>query len=80
MEDALDSAPDSDADDLSALIGSRIAQRRAALGLSLDEVAARPGVSRAMVSRIVPVIVTSPNRLSTSCRAKKGSRNMPEAF
>jgi transcriptional regulator with XRE-family HTH domain len=37
---------------LSRLIGCRVGERRAALGLSLDEVAARTGVSRAMVSRI----------------------------
>jgi transcriptional regulator with XRE-family HTH domain len=37
---------------LPALIGSRVAARRAALALSLDEVAERTGVSRAMVSRI----------------------------
>jgi transcriptional regulator with XRE-family HTH domain len=39
-------------DALSLLIGQRVARRRAALGLSLDEIAARTGVSRAMVSRI----------------------------
>ncbi len=33
-------------------IGRRIAERRAALKLALDEVAARTGVSRAMISRI----------------------------
>lgn len=37
---------------LPILIGQRVAQRRAALGLSLDEIAARTGVSRAMASRI----------------------------
>jgi transcriptional regulator with XRE-family HTH domain len=37
---------------LSAMIGSRIAQRRASLGLSLEEIAARTGVSRAMISRV----------------------------
>jgi transcriptional regulator with XRE-family HTH domain len=39
-------------DDLSRLIGARIAQRRAVLKLSLEEIATRTGVSRAMVSRI----------------------------
>lgn len=37
---------------LSQLIGSRIATGRAALGLSLEQLAARTGVSRAMISRI----------------------------
>ncbi|GIL40118.1 helix-turn-helix domain-containing protein [Roseiterribacter gracilis] len=37
---------------LSDLIGNRVAERRAALKLSLDDIAARTGVSRAMVSRI----------------------------
>lgn len=41
-----------DARDLSLLVGRRVADRRAALGLSLDEVATRTGVSRAMISRI----------------------------
>lgn len=39
-------------DSLPHLIGSRIAGRRSVLGFSLDEVAERAGVSRAMVSRI----------------------------
>jgi transcriptional regulator with XRE-family HTH domain len=39
-------------DTLPLLIGQRIAQRRAALGLALEELAARTGVSRAMISRI----------------------------
>jgi transcriptional regulator with XRE-family HTH domain len=39
-------------DDLPLLIGQRVAKRRAALKLSLEEIAARTGVSRAMVSRI----------------------------
>lgn len=39
-------------DNLPTLIGKRIADRRAALQLSLEEIAARSGVSRAMVSRI----------------------------
>jgi transcriptional regulator with XRE-family HTH domain len=39
-------------DTLSALIAGRISQRRAALGLSLEELAGRTGVSRAMISRI----------------------------
>ncbi len=34
------------------LVGSRVAERRAALKLSLDDLAARTGVSRAMISRI----------------------------
>ena len=38
--------------DLSRLIGRRIADRRDILGLSLEEMAARSGVSRAMISRI----------------------------
>src|SRR3954469_2268426 len=38
--------------DLLRLIGGRVGAQRAALGLSLEEVAARTGVSRAMVSRI----------------------------
>lgn len=37
---------------LALLIGRRVAQRRAALGLSLEEIAARTTVSRAMISRI----------------------------
>jgi transcriptional regulator with XRE-family HTH domain len=37
---------------LSLLIGQRVARRRAALGLSLEEIATRTGVSRAMISRI----------------------------
>jgi transcriptional regulator with XRE-family HTH domain len=37
---------------LPQLIGQRVAQRRAALRLPLDEIAARTGVSRAMISRI----------------------------
>jgi transcriptional regulator with XRE-family HTH domain len=37
---------------LPALIGLRVAERRGALGLSLEEIATRSGVSRAMVSRI----------------------------
>jgi transcriptional regulator with XRE-family HTH domain len=40
------------ADDLSDLIGRRVGERRAALNLPLDELAARAGVSRAMISRI----------------------------
>jgi transcriptional regulator with XRE-family HTH domain len=40
------------ADALPGLIGRRVAQRRAALGLALAEIAARTGVSRAMISRI----------------------------
>ncbi|HZP21029.1 MAG TPA: helix-turn-helix transcriptional regulator, partial [Bauldia sp.] len=44
MEDAPDGLP--------LAIGRRVAARRAALGLSLDEVAARSAISRAMVSRI----------------------------
>src|SRR5688572_15704998 len=39
-------------DSLSSLIATRISARRAALGLSLDELAARSDVSRAMISRI----------------------------
>lgn len=38
--------------DLPQLIGRRVAERRAVLKLSLDEIAIRSGVSRAMVSRI----------------------------
>ena len=38
--------------DLPLLIGRRVAERRAALKLSLDEIAVRTGVSRAMISRI----------------------------
>src|SRR5260370_28342003 len=38
--------------DLPLLIGRRVAQRRAALKLPLEEIATRTGVSRAMVSRI----------------------------
>ena len=37
---------------LPLLIGRRVAQRRAALELSLEEIASRTGVSRAMISRI----------------------------
>jgi transcriptional regulator with XRE-family HTH domain len=37
---------------LSLLIGQRVARRRAVLGLSLEQIAARTGVSRAMISRI----------------------------
>jgi len=37
---------------LSTLVGTRIAQRRGTLGLRLDELAGRTGVSRAMISRI----------------------------
>jgi len=37
---------------LPLLIGRRVARRRAAIGLPLEEVAARTGVSRAMISRI----------------------------
>jgi transcriptional regulator with XRE-family HTH domain len=37
---------------LLALIGSRVAERRAALALTLEEVASRTGVSRAMISRV----------------------------
>lgn len=37
---------------LPLLIGRRVAERRAALGLALDEVGVRAGVSRAMISRI----------------------------
>jgi len=37
---------------LPRLIGQRVAQRRAALRLPLDEIAARTGVSRAMISRV----------------------------
>lgn len=37
---------------LSRLVGKRIADRRAALQLSLDEMATRSGVSRAMISKI----------------------------
>src|SRR5262245_52265153 len=36
---------------LSLLVGRRVAERRAALKLPLDEIAARAGVSRAMISR-----------------------------
>ena len=38
--------------DLQTLIGGRLAQRRGTLGLKLDELAARTGVSRAMISRV----------------------------
>ena len=38
--------------ELLALIGQRVTQRRASLGLTLDQVAALSDVSRAMVSRI----------------------------
>src|SRR5919106_6297810 len=41
-----------DAESLPLLIGHRVARRRAALGLPLEEIAARTGVSRAMISRI----------------------------
>ncbi|HVJ34447.1 MAG TPA: XRE family transcriptional regulator [Terriglobia bacterium] len=41
-----------DAESLSTLVGKRIAERRAMLQLSLDEMAVRSGVSRAMISRI----------------------------
>lgn len=37
---------------LTELIGRRVAERRAALGISLDVLAAETGVSRAMISRI----------------------------
>jgi transcriptional regulator with XRE-family HTH domain len=37
---------------LPLLIGQRVARRRAALGLPLEEIAVRTGVSRAMISRI----------------------------
>ena len=39
-------------DTLSLLVGKRIAERRATLQLSLDEMATRCGVSRAMISKI----------------------------
>jgi len=39
-------------DDLSGLIGRRITQKRAGLDLTLDQLAERTGVSRAMISRI----------------------------
>lgn len=39
-------------DELSRRIGERVAARRAALNLTLDDIADRAGVSRAMVSRI----------------------------
>lgn len=38
--------------DLSNLVGSRVAERRAALDISLKELEGRTGVSRAMISRI----------------------------
>jgi len=41
-----------DSEDLPFLIGQRVARRRAALRLRLEEIAARTGVSRAMISRI----------------------------
>lgn len=41
-----------DKQDLPRLIGQRVAQRRGGLALSLEDVAARTGVSRAMISRI----------------------------
>ena len=41
-----------DEDALPTLIGRRVAERRAALRLSLEEIAALTGVSRAMISRI----------------------------
>jgi transcriptional regulator with XRE-family HTH domain len=41
-----------DAESLPLLIGQRVARRRATLGLPLEEIAARTGVSRAMISRI----------------------------
>ncbi|MET1029071.1 MAG: helix-turn-helix domain-containing protein [Dongiaceae bacterium] len=41
-----------DENTLSLLVGKRIADRRTILQLSLDEMAARSGVSRAMISRI----------------------------
>jgi len=37
---------------LPLLIGQRVAERRAALRLRLEEIASRTGVSRAMISRI----------------------------
>jgi transcriptional regulator with XRE-family HTH domain len=40
------------ADCLPRLIGQRVAERRATLGLPLEAIAARTGVSRAMISRI----------------------------
>lgn len=39
-------------DELPLMVGRRVAERRAALSLSLQEIAERTGVSRAMVSRI----------------------------
>jgi transcriptional regulator with XRE-family HTH domain len=39
-------------DTLPLLVGQRVARRRAALRLPLEEIAARTGVSRAMISRI----------------------------
>ncbi len=39
-------------DDFSALIGRRVTEKRSALGLTLDALAERTGVSRAMISRI----------------------------
>ena len=39
-------------DDLLSLVGRRVARQRATLGLTLEEVAARTGVNRAMISRI----------------------------
>lgn len=38
--------------DLSKRIGARIAERRSARGLTLEDVASRTGVSRAMISRV----------------------------
>ena len=38
--------------DLLGLIGARVAERRTTLKLTLDEIAGRTGVSRAMISRI----------------------------
>ncbi|HEY9012161.1 MAG TPA: helix-turn-helix transcriptional regulator, partial [Devosia sp.] len=37
---------------LPSLIGARLAQRRGTLGLRLDDLASRTGVSRAMISRV----------------------------
>ncbi|MGB6118429.1 MAG: XRE family transcriptional regulator [Mesorhizobium sp.] len=39
-------------DDLTRRIGTRVAQRRSEAGISLDDLAARTNVSRAMISRI----------------------------
>ena len=71
MSDPLvDGTPDSGAGSLEAIIGERVRQYRQAASLSAADLAARTGMSRAMISRIESA--TTSSSLSTLQRLAEG--------